>query len=452
MATFNDLAVELQEAIWEFVLPHRGIHWFQVEGILQPAPYIRDSIRFTKMYNFGEFTPQSTEEIYRHIFKVPEYMARAQLKFDNTGGFFRQLLTTVPSVWGLSGPQPGDELPQEDQDQEIAYTRRCRQLSSYTQIAVLLSTCRLSRLVAQRRTDDTEYNWYLFRGMGPLHRPRPMRVWEDQYCGTGDGQAPLEVEPDRRAVVAAAGGTREWELLLPKIDFLDIAVFRLHDSQGRPTHMLRHGPWQYDITHGMHKTTYANFDRLGIEWHPRWATPEGREDFCEYNVKAFVELMSSRLPVSHEIHLYWLVDGIPRPDWKHDYPAAVEAFFEGVMTVNPNETPGFLGTRPGIDDEERARLAELHLHQEFEANGRRYYIVFVVVRDGRSNPAEHELERQLSDAGLGRLGPYGPFPGGEDMWPEALRAPAWFAWHVGNRTANLYTHRRFCFILSWEPI
>lgn len=27
MANFNELAVELQEAIWELVLPHRGMHW-----------------------------------------------------------------------------------------------------------------------------------------------------------------------------------------------------------------------------------------------------------------------------------------------------------------------------------------------------------------------------------------------------------------------------------------
>ena len=36
MAIFNDLAVELQEAIWELALPtSRGVHWIEVEGIPQ---------------------------------------------------------------------------------------------------------------------------------------------------------------------------------------------------------------------------------------------------------------------------------------------------------------------------------------------------------------------------------------------------------------------------------
>lgn len=375
-----------------------------------------------------------------HSSKVPEHRERARLKNNNTGNFFRELLLTVPSVWGLSGPEHDE---QQDQAEEIAYTRRCRELSTYTQISVLLSTCQLSRLVAQRHMDkNCEYSWHVFRSMGPLYRARPMRVWEDQYHGNRVPQVP--------DWIVAKG--REWEILSPRIHELDIAVLRLHDSQGRPTHMLRHGPWQYDDTFSiMHRNTCAELVRIGIEWHPRWGTPAGREDFCESNVKALVQLTSSGS--MDQRRLYWLVDGIPRPNWKHDYPAVVEAFFEQAITTNKWANKVFLDHWQGFDEDERKMLADLHLHQEFETNGRRYYVVFVVVQDlAVVFDYQAALKRGLDDAGLGHGGPYGPFPGGEDIWPEALRAPAWFAYHTGMRTRNLSTLERHCYILSWEPI
>jgi hypothetical protein len=50
MATFSDLAVELQETIWELALPTaRGVHWIEVEGIPQDPEFVRDSIRITQM-------------------------------------------------------------------------------------------------------------------------------------------------------------------------------------------------------------------------------------------------------------------------------------------------------------------------------------------------------------------------------------------------------------------
>jgi hypothetical protein len=53
MAIFNDLAIELQEAIWELVLPtSRGVHWIEVEGIPQEPEYVRESIRITQSYRF----------------------------------------------------------------------------------------------------------------------------------------------------------------------------------------------------------------------------------------------------------------------------------------------------------------------------------------------------------------------------------------------------------------
>lgn len=429
MANFNDLAVELQEAIWELVLPRRGVHWFQVEGLLHPAPYVRDTIRFTREYNFGDCTPQTLADILCVRGQVPGHMERMSQKSDNTGGFFRRLLVTVPSVWGLSGL---DDNEHQDQAEEVAYLRRCRQLSTYTQITVLLSACRLSRLVALRHVEKKrEYSWHLFRGMGPLYRPRPMNVWESQFGG--------ENVPDMPDTMVVRGC--EWELLPPRIHMLDLAVFRLHDSQGRATETLRHGPWQYAIEHAMYDTTYANFNRVAIEWHPQWGTPGGREDFCAGNVEALIQIMECRPRSSR--HLYWLVDGIPRPDWKHDYPLVVEAVFEEAIADN-HLNKYFLGQWKGLggDDDQRA-LADLHLNQEFEANGRRYYVVFVL-GPGFDRP----VRQRLDDAGLGHDG---PFPGGEDIWPEALRAPVRFASDICY-TGNLGTLPNLSYILSWESI
>lgn len=433
MTGFNDLAFELQEAIWEFVLPERGMHWFQVEGLPQPAPYVRDTIRFTREYDFGGSTPQSLEAVLAARGKVPEHTERMDQKSDNTGGFFRRLLTTVPSVWGVSGPDDNEQ--QEQQVEEVAYTRRCRQLSTYNQVSVLLSVCRPSRLVALRRIErNREYSWHVFRGMGPLFRPRPMEVWEAQYRGGED-------EPDMPHRILTKGGC-PWELLRPQIHMLDLAVLRLHDSQGRATQMLRHGPWQYAIEHAMHDVTYADFDRVAIEWHPQWGTPTGEKEFCAGNVEAFIRLMRSGGGGSSK-HLYWLVDGIPRPDWKRDYPAAVRAVFEEAI-ANNHLNRHFLRQWQDLgDDDERKSLANLHLNQEFEAYGRRYYVVFVVLG---SLPAP--LRQWLDDAGLSYDG---LFPGGEDIWPKALRAPARFA-HRWAYDRNLGTLPSLSYVLSWEPI
>lgn len=425
MANFNNLAVELQEIIWNLVLPYRGVHWIEVEGTLHPAPYVRDTIRFTQDYNFGENIPQTSAAVLCARGKVPEHMERMNQKSDNTGGFFRRLLTTVPTVWGISGPDSSEQL---EYAEEVAFTRRCRKLSTYTQIAVLLSTCRLSRLVAFRHIHHKrEYSWHLFRGMGPLYRPRPMDVWESQYQGN--------CEPEVPERIVARGCT--WEVLLPKIYMLDLAVLRLHDSHGRATQTLRHGPWQYAIEHGWYDVTYANFDRVAIEWHPRWGTSTGREDFCVGNVEFLMRLMKSGPGLSK--HLYWLVDGIPRPNWKQDYPAVIETVFEeAIATHDLNKY--FLDQWEDLDDNEKSKLADLHLHQEFEANGRRYYVVFVVL-----TTYNNSFGPRLDEAGLGFDG---PFPGGEAVWPELLRAPARFAYDIG----NMGMLPDLCYILSWEPI
>jgi hypothetical protein len=143
MAKFDDLAVELQEAIWELVLPassSRGVHWVEVEGIPHDPEYIRDSIRITQWYKF-DCMPETFKDVYYSRQEHPEFRRRAGMIKEESSAFFRQLLTTVPAVLGRSGSD-GDEEQQCDQVDEIAYTRRCRQLSTYYQVATLLSICR----------------------------------------------------------------------------------------------------------------------------------------------------------------------------------------------------------------------------------------------------------------------------------------------------------------------
>lgn len=161
MATFNDLAVELQEAIWTLVLPTRGVHWIEVEGIPHEPAYLRESIRMTQWHqdHFGHI-PETYDDAWERQ-EHPEYYDRAMAKHvkgDDSGAFFRRLFTTVPALLGCGGladpdcaaPGGHTQLPGDLAD-EVAYMRRCRQLSTYTQIATMLSTCRLSRVVAQWR-------------------------------------------------------------------------------------------------------------------------------------------------------------------------------------------------------------------------------------------------------------------------------------------------------------
>lgn len=63
MAIFNDLAVELQEAIWELVLPtSRGVHWIEVEGIPHDPEFIRDIIRMIQACKFDRI-PETNREV-----------------------------------------------------------------------------------------------------------------------------------------------------------------------------------------------------------------------------------------------------------------------------------------------------------------------------------------------------------------------------------------------------
>lgn len=440
MAKFNDLAIELQEAIWEYVLPEsRGVHWIEVEGIPHEPGFVRDSICMTQWHEF-DHVPETHDAVYHARQRHPRFSKRIKTKANESGPFFRHLLTTVPSVFGAFGPQdlksgtPGQHgskhLPHDVGD-EIAYTRRCRQLSTYTQLYTLLSTCRLSRLVAvQHIRDNSNCSWPVHRSMGPLYRPRHMDVWDAQYS---DDRAPPVISSDHSA-----------EVLAPRIHALDLVVFRLHDSQGHATPLLRQAAWQYGVETPFHGTTFGCFDRVGIEWNPSWATPGGRGDLLRpENVQAFVRLMQ----LGHfPSFLYWLVDGVPRPDWGRDYPDVVRDIFAERMAQEKAGVMEHLGRHWKQSDQDRAAmLADHHLGQEFEANGRRYYIVFVVF-----NQFTRDLRHRLGKAGLGH---HGPFPGGADLWPEGLREPARLAFDVmRDSSSNMGTYQPISYILSWKPI
>lgn len=440
MAKFNDLAVELQGAIWELVLPKiRGVHWIEVEGIPHEPEFVRDSIRMTQWHRFDSM-PETHDAAYHARQRHPKFSERAKAKTDESGPFFRHLLTTVPAVFGRPGPGGDDDgAPEQhnskkqhyDWADEMAYTRRCRKLSTYTQVSTLLSTCRLSRLVAQQRIrDDSNYSWPLHRSMGPLYRPRPMDVWEAQY---GCDKVP--------AVISNCDGA---EVLAPRIHALDLVVFRLHDSQGRATPLLRQAAWQYGVETPCHGTTFACFDRVGIEWHPSWGTAGGRDELLRpENVQAFVRVMQ----VAHfPSYLYWIVDGVPRPDWSRDYPAVVRDIFEERMAQEKVHVLEHLSRHWEQSGHERkGMLADHHLGQEFEANGRRYYIVFVAF-----SMFTRDLRRRLRTAGLGHRA---PFPGSADLWPEALRGPAQLAYDVmRDNSSNMGTYQSTSYILSWEPV
>lgn len=243
MAIFNELAIELQEAIWEMVLPaSRGVHWIEVEGIPQDAAFVRDSIRMTNWYNFDRIPETYSDvcdarDLNRDLWRCAIGTER------ESSPFFRYLLLTVPAVMGRSD-SAGNEEFKSDLADEIAYTSRCRQLSTYYQIATLLSLCRLSRMIALRyMKSNRNCSWPIRRSMGPLYRPRQMNVWETQYKS--------DVGPPVSLLHTS------WQLLRPRIHTLDLVVLRLHDRQGRATSLLEHAPWQYAINWPYHKPTFA---------------------------------------------------------------------------------------------------------------------------------------------------------------------------------------------------
>ena len=168
MARFSDLPVELQTAIWTMVLPPRGgVHWVEFEGLPLAPHLIKETLRWTKEL-FNDREPNVRE------YNDAEWSREDYVKFCNflnhSTPFFKHLYTIVPSVYGKSRVRQ-DEITQDIQD-EIAATRRCRLLSTYSQIATLLSTCLTSRLAVsdylRNRVPNGELP--LYRGAGPMYR------------------------------------------------------------------------------------------------------------------------------------------------------------------------------------------------------------------------------------------------------------------------------------------
>lgn len=184
-----------------------------------------------------------------------------------------------------------------------------------------------------------------------------------------------------------------------------------------------------------------SFNRIGIEWHPRWATPEGRKELCEGAVGDIVGLAGNRSSVSTQ--LYWLVDGIPRPQWDQ-YPPAISAAFSRVIERRKDHVLKYWQTDKAWKDQ---LLKHHDLHQEFEANGRRYYVVLVLT-DWTS---EYCLEESFRDPAVSWDS---PFPGGEDFWPEALRdlVPVAHELQQSGLHINMWTDTFCSYVLSWEPI
>ncbi|KAF1361356.1 hypothetical protein EJ07DRAFT_175982 [Lizonia empirigonia] len=122
MAIFNDLAIELQEAIWEMVLPaFRGVHWIEVEGIPQDAEFVRDSIRMTQWYRFDRM-PETYSDVHDYRDLNHDFSGRASETKHDSSPFFRYLLTTVPAVMGQSDSAGNEEL-ESDLADEIASQR-----------------------------------------------------------------------------------------------------------------------------------------------------------------------------------------------------------------------------------------------------------------------------------------------------------------------------------------
>lgn len=426
MAIFNDLAVELQEAIWKLVLPaSRGVHWVEIDGIPHKRDFIRDSIRMTQQC---EFDRMPEKDIYHIRHTNPEFDDRVMANpTELSSPFFRHLLTTVPAVFGRSGPEEDSEMLQNNLADEIAYASRCRQLSTYSQITALLSVCRLSRIIAmQYIQSQRECSWPIHRSMGMNYRPRPIEVWEAQY----NGDKNLPVTRDYSS----------WQLLRPNIHALDLVVFRLHNRHGQATSLLQHAPWQYYIEQFTHGPSFACFDRVGIEWHPSWGTVGGRGELRPGNIR---EILRSMVIAHSPITLYWLVDGVPRPDWNR-YPV-VRDIFSRRLGGQEEAVTEHLNMHWHSKPEDHAAFSDHHLGQEFEANGRRYYIVFVVL-----DYFDTEERDELKNAGLGWRG---PFPGSAALWPEALREPVRHAYDLNEEGwARLGAGSRFTIILSWEPI
>lgn len=428
MARLSDLPSELQAVIWTLVLPYRGgIHWIEFEGIPHPDHIIHQTLEWTHKL-FDDDEPDLHQNILGRSYK-PAYRDHYQRLYPGTL-FFQDVHATIPSVYGMSKGPLGNVTTQKLLD-EITDTQRCRRLSIYTQVTTLLSICRSSRFAASKylKERSCDGSWPIYRGSGPLHKPRHLNIWKQQYQFKDMNSAIRNVPQTAHVLKPAicAG--------------LDLVVFRLHTASGYPKEVLKHASYQMTPYYRGEPTVPA-FDRIGLEWHPLWSTEAGRKELCEEAVSEMVSLIGNLQSVTAQ--LYWLVDGIPRQQWDQ-YPAAIPAAFSRVIELRKSHIlKNWQKDQAWID-----RLLMHHdLQQEFEANGRRYYVVFVLTD---WTGAYASLEKSFLDPALDWDG---PFPGGESLWPEALHAPVRVASNVQRSRLhnNLCTDQACSYVLSWEPI
>lgn len=180
MARFYNLPFELQTDIWNLVLPQQGgVHWVEFEGFPHSAHVINKSLEWAHDL-FDDKEPEAHENSIAR-YDNNEYKKHCN-GLDQSSLFFQYLYAIVPSVSGKSKGLREDLLTQDVLD-EIVATQRCRQLSTYTQVATLLSTCQTSRLAAldYLRKVIPNVAWPLYRGAGPMYKPRPLNTWKQQY-------------------------------------------------------------------------------------------------------------------------------------------------------------------------------------------------------------------------------------------------------------------------------
>ncbi|EPE35824.1 hypothetical protein GLAREA_05162 [Glarea lozoyensis ATCC 20868] len=441
MAIFDELPLELQESIWKLVIPsHGGIHWIDVEGFPRStAAILRTLARVKHHFDDKERDSISIRGPSPVVVDDWEYWCYVRDKVergDPSTPFFDHLYPIVPSVWGRAGPGPKELDIIQDFSDEVAAVGRCRQLSTYTQISSLLSTCKSSRWTAFRwlEREIPGEQWRLFRGEGLMCRPRHLSVWKEQYQTSEPPEKQMEAE----------------ELVPGSFDDTDLVILRLHTTSGHLTTTMKHSFFQLNTEDVVKQPSMIpNFKRAGIEWNPVWAT-EGGVDIC--NISAFES--ANRLTAMYGAeHFYWLIDGIPRPQWEQ-YPSCIPAAYSFLIdtsdlkyddynTVNRLK-PGELIRAPGQHD----------LYHDLEANGRRYYIVFMFTNHGKFDSVDGYdaeikgtfLQTNFPDP---RVCWADLFPGGKDLWPKALHDPVEFA---DKHYLSVAAGRSGTYFLSWEPI
>jgi hypothetical protein len=443
MAIFDDLPVELQESIWELVFPrYGGIHWVDIEGFPLSTEAIHKTLaRVLIHFNDvepawlsswgGDRSPKESEIYWDYVYEKKH-------RDDFSTPHFEELYPIVPSVWGRAGPK--GLVIDQDRTKEVIDVRRCRQLSTYTQIASLLSTCTSSRRSTLRWLNRTvpEGQWRFFRGEGLMCRPRSMSVWKSQY------QTPGITPPEKQM--------RAEELVPGPYAATDLTIFRLHTASGHPTTTLKHSFYQLHVEWPHMPSLLPKFKRAGIEWNPVWATEGGPDAFYLDAVHSVNTLLGS----CGADQFYWLIDGIPRPQWQQ-YPACIPAAYSYLIDKSElqfvdqdrlNELkPGELLRDP---------FPEQHdLYQDLEANGRRYYVVFIFTHMGPFDGVEGYDDREGKGVFLEANFPGRDvcwadlYPGGKDLWPEALYEPVEFA-HKARYEIGAGFHCTY--FLSWEPI